>query len=83
MKCVHIRAAAPTIFQGDQPQADLVFEHMRRRIDLDMHAAPQRHPRRSAVCGCCLLIMHDVLAPFDLGRVSVVMRQLTIPAICH
>ena len=34
---VHVWTAAPIIFRGDQPQANLVFKHMRRRIGLDAY----------------------------------------------
>jgi hypothetical protein len=64
---VHVRAAAPIIFWGDQPQADLVFEHMRRRVDPDMHCPPQGDPHRCAVWRRSLLIMHVFLFLLDKG----------------
>ena len=62
---VHVRALAPAFVRGDQPQPDLVFEHMRRRIDLDMQGPPQGDPHGSAVWRGELLIAHAVLAHFD------------------
>jgi hypothetical protein len=51
---VHVRAEAPAFVGGCQPQANLVFEHVRRRIDLNMHGSPQSHPHRRAVESRCL-----------------------------
>ena len=48
---VHVRALAPAIVRRGQLEADLVFEHMGRRIDRDMQRAPQRDPHRRAVRG--------------------------------
>ena len=46
---VHVRASAPAVVGRRQPQADLVLEHVRRRVDLDVHRPPQRDPHRGAV----------------------------------
>jgi hypothetical protein len=62
---VHVGTAAPAIVGGRQLQADLVFEHMRRRIDLDVHGTPQGDTHRRAVCHRGSLITHDVLSPCD------------------
>jgi hypothetical protein len=43
---VHVRAAAPAVVRGHQPQADLVVEHMRRRVDPEVHGPPQGDPHR-------------------------------------
>ncbi len=45
---VHVGTAAPAVVRGRQPQADLVFEHVRRRIDLDVQGPPQGDPHRRA-----------------------------------
>ncbi len=46
-----------------QLHANLVFEHMRRRIDFDVQGAPQRHPHGRAVRrDYLLLIVHNVLS---------------------
>jgi hypothetical protein len=37
---VHVRAAAPAVAGGRQPQADLVFEHVGRWVNLDVHGPP-------------------------------------------
>jgi len=65
---VHVRTATPAFVGGRQPQANLIFEHMRRRIDLDMHGPPQGDPHRCAVWRRHLLIMHDVFSPFRSTR---------------
>ena len=46
---VHVRALAPPVVGGHQLQADLVVEHMRRRVDLDVHGPPQGDPHGRAV----------------------------------
>ena len=58
----HVRTATPAFVGGRQPQANLVFEHMRRRIDLDVHGPPQGDAHRRAVWGLGSLAMHDVLS---------------------
>jgi hypothetical protein len=45
---VHVRAAAPAVVRSNQLEANFVFEHMRRRIDLDVHGPPQGDPHRRA-----------------------------------
>jgi hypothetical protein len=37
---VHVRAAAPAVVRSHQLQANLVFEHMRRRVGLDVQRPP-------------------------------------------
>jgi hypothetical protein len=37
---VHVAAVTPAVIGGCQAQADLVLEHVRRRIDLDVHGPP-------------------------------------------
>src|SRR5437870_10541989 len=56
---MHIGAAVPVIVGGRQPQTDLVFDHMRRRIDLDVQGSPQRDTHSRAVGSSGTLIMHD------------------------
>jgi hypothetical protein len=46
---VHVRAAAPAIVWGNQPEANFVLEHVRRRIELEVHGPPQGHSHRRAV----------------------------------
>ena len=57
---VHVRTATPAFVGGRQPQANLVFKHMRRRIDLDVHGPPQGDPHRRAVWSGGSHIMHAV-----------------------
>src|SRR5205807_6886687 len=59
---VHVRTAAPAVVRGRQLEANLVFEHMWQRIDLDVHGPPQGDPNRRAVWRRGSLIMHDVLS---------------------
>ncbi len=46
---VHVRTAAPAVARRQEPQADLVLEHVRRRIDLCVQGPPQGDPHRRAV----------------------------------
>jgi hypothetical protein len=46
----HVRTLPPAVVRARQPQADLVFKHMRRRIDLDVHGSP-----KSDALLCCLV----------------------------
>jgi hypothetical protein len=46
---VHVRTVAPAIVRRRQPQANVVVQHMRRRIDLDVQGPPQGHAYRRAV----------------------------------
>jgi hypothetical protein len=62
---VHVGAAVPVLVRSRQPQPNFVFEHVRRRVDLDVHRPPQGDPHRRAVWRRGSLIMHDVLFPFD------------------
>ena len=59
---VHVRAVAPAVVGRRQPQADLVLEHVRRRIDLDVHRPPQGDPHRGAVRRRGLLVCHDAIS---------------------
>src|SRR5438105_11531894 len=59
---LHVRTAAPAVVRGRQLEANLVFEHMWQRIDLDVHGPPQGDPNRRAVWRRGSLIMHDVLS---------------------
>jgi len=65
---VHVRTLAPTIPRGDQSQADLVFKHMRRWIDLDVQGSPQGNPHCRAVGRRGSPIVHEALSPFDQVR---------------
>ena len=47
---IHVRTATPAFVRGRQPQANFVFEHMRRRIDLDVQWPATRRPAPP----CCL-----------------------------
>jgi hypothetical protein len=47
---------APAVVGGGQLQADLVLEHMGRRVDLDVHGSPEGDPHRRAVRGRGLLV---------------------------
>jgi len=53
---VHVRAMAPPAFWGHQLETDFIFEHVRRRIDLDVRGPPQGHPHRCAVRRYAVLI---------------------------
>lgn len=46
---VHVGTATPAFVRGREPKANLVFEHLRRRIDLNVHGPPQGGPHRRAV----------------------------------
>jgi hypothetical protein len=46
---IHVRASTPTVVRGHQSQADLVLEHVGRRIDEKVHRPPQRDSHRSAL----------------------------------
>lgn len=59
---VHVRATAPVVAGGRQPQAGLVLEHMGRRVDLDVHGPPEGDPHGRAVGRPGLLVRHDVLS---------------------
>jgi len=47
----HVRTISPSRIGGSEPQAHLVFEHVRRRVDVYVKRAPQRRPHRRAVGG--------------------------------
>ena len=54
----HVRAAAPSVVRRRQLQADLVFEHVRRRIDLHVQRPPQGDPHRGVLwAGYHLIIL--------------------------
>lgn len=46
----HVRALAPALLGRREPQAKLIFEQVRERIDLDVHGTPQGNPHRRLVC---------------------------------
>ncbi len=46
---VHVTPVPPVLGRVNQPQADLVLEHVRRRIDQRVHGPPQGHPHRGLV----------------------------------
>jgi hypothetical protein len=46
---VHVRAVAPPVFRVRQLETDFIFEHVGRRVDLDVHGPPQGHPHRYTV----------------------------------
>jgi hypothetical protein len=43
-------------------EAGFVFEHVRRRIDLDVDGPPQGNPHGGVVGGGGLLLLHEVLS---------------------
>lgn len=59
---VHVRAAAPVLVRGRQPQPDLVVDHMRRRIGLDVQGPPQGDPH-GRVVRLDRLLVHAVASP--------------------
>ena len=68
----HVRAAAPALVGRRQLQADLVFEHVRRRIDLDVQRPPQGDPHRRVVWRRDLLVIHAGSAATARRAVSLV-----------
>jgi len=56
---VHVRAAAPAVIRIRQFEADLVFQHMRRRVDQHMQRPPEGDPHRRAVRRRCLIVSHN------------------------
>ena len=56
------RPVAPVAVGCGQLQADDVLEHVRRRVDLDVHRPPERDPDRGAVRFVGFLDRHDALA---------------------
>jgi hypothetical protein len=58
---IHVGPVAPVVVGLGDLQTDLVFEHMRRRIDLDVHGSPQGDPQRGAVR------RHGQLVGYDLS----------------
>ena len=66
---VHVPAASPAVVGGCQPQADLVLEHMGRRVDLEVHGPPEGDPHRGAVRCRGLFVSHGVLSPSGVPRV--------------
>ena len=55
---VHVRTLPPAVVRARQAQANLVFEDMRREIDLNMHGPPKSDPHRCAVWYRSSLIVH-------------------------
>jgi hypothetical protein len=46
---IHVRAMAPILIRGDQPQSDRILEDMGRRIDQRVQCAPQGDAYCSAI----------------------------------
>jgi hypothetical protein len=65
---VHVQAVAPAVVGGRQPQADLVLEHVRRRIHQDVQGPPQRDPHRRAVRRHVVLIVPRTPLPHEPPR---------------
>jgi hypothetical protein len=55
---VHVGTVSPALVGRRQPQADLVCEDVRRRIDLDVHGPPQSDAHCRAVCRRGSLVIH-------------------------
>ena len=64
---IHVRSLAPAVVGRGQPKADLVFEDVWRRIDLDVHGPPEGDAHRRSLRRLCV------------GRVRV-LRQPRAPA---
>ena len=62
---VHVGTAAPAIARGRQAQAELVFEDMRRRIDLDVQGPPQGDPHGRAIRRRGCRVSHRVRCPLS------------------
>jgi hypothetical protein len=58
---VHVPALAPVRVRVGQLQADLVGQHVRRRVDLDVHGPPQRDPHGGVVRPGSRLVSHQEL----------------------
>ena len=56
----HIRTAAPSFVWSSQLEADFVFEHVRRRIDLDVQGPPQGNAYCRAVWFRLRLFRHGI-----------------------
>lgn len=67
---VHVRAAPPAVIGVHQAQADLVLDHVRRRVGLDVHRPPQRHPYGGVVRRHGLLARHGVHLPAGACRLQ-------------
>jgi len=65
---VHVWTAPPAFIRSRQLEANFVFEHMRRRVELDVHGPPQGHPHRRAVRRRRCFIMHPFSLPSVEGR---------------
>src|SRR5580704_14691512 len=58
---IHVRPPAPVVVRSHQLEANFVFDNVRRRVDVNVHSAPQRDPHRRAVRRRRgLLILHDL-----------------------
>lgn len=73
---VHIRPASPVVARGGKREANLIFEHVRRRIDLNVQGPPQSHPYRCAVWSCGFLVSHRQPVYWFTVRVNVVVADL-------
>src|SRR5438876_2312 len=60
---VHVRTATPAFLRTRQLQANLVFEHVRRRVDLDVHGPPKSDPHGRAVWCRSSLTLHSGFPP--------------------
>ena len=58
---IHVRTLAPAFLRGRQLETDLVFEHMRRWVDLDVQGPPKSGPHGRAVWRRGSLSMHFTL----------------------
>ncbi len=56
---IHVAASKPAFTRGQQLEADLVVQHMRRGIHRDMQRTPQRNPRGRALRRNNLLVIHS------------------------
>jgi hypothetical protein len=62
---VHVWSLAPVIVRSDQLEANLVFEDMRRQINLDMYRPPQGDSYSCVFWPCDLLVIRHVLSHFN------------------
>lgn len=46
---VHVQTVTPSLVRAGQSETDVVSEHVWRRVDLDVHRPPERHPERGAL----------------------------------
>jgi hypothetical protein len=58
---VHVRTLPPAIVRPYQPKANLIFDDMRRQIDLHVQGPPKGDSHRRAVRHCRPLAGHGAL----------------------